>query len=353
MKTNNLNKYVEFSKDNPFGTQSKMLFHLDRINSYMISGDTFPIFMEVSLTDRCNLKCKWCIAENRGDSTKSLQIESLLKFISDFKRLGGKALTFSGGGEPTLYPFFEIATLKAVENQVELGLMTNGFFSKKLIPIIGDNFRWVRISLDTLNKDTYTKCKGVDAVDIVVSNIKELRNHNCKVGINCNIGENISIEDIKEIIGLVDFSDYIQFRPILPRYFKNENIQINEEVWNFLKELNHPKVNISVDKFKDLNNQNLFPFETCEGHFFSPILNSDGDIKVCMYHPTDSRFSFGNIHQNSLEEIWSSQQRKDSIQFIRNLDYKKNCQMCCKLFELNKFIDFIKNPSMSLDINFL
>jgi radical SAM protein with 4Fe4S-binding SPASM domain len=311
--------------------------------------------MEVSLTDRCNLKCKWCIAENRGNSTQSLEIKHLLQFISDFKRLGGKALTFSGGGEPTLYPFFKEATIEAVKNNVDIGLMTNGLFQNNLIETIGNNFKWVRISLDTLNNETYKRCKGVDAVSTVVENIKELRKFKCKVGINCNVGKDTTVEDVKEIIGrLEDYSNYIQFRPILPRYFKDESIELNDVVWNFLKEVDHPKVNISIDKFKDLSTQNRFSFKSCEGHFFSPILNSNGDIKICMYHPTDKLFSFGNIHEKTFEEIWKSEQRKKVIDHIRKLNYKENCQLGCKLCELNKFIDFIKNTNKDkLDINFL
>jgi len=73
-----------------------------------------------------------------------------------------------------------------------------------------------------------------------------------------------------------------------------------------------------------------------------------------MYHPTDTRFTFGNIYSNTLEEIWNSEQRKITIEFTRRLNYKMNCQMCCKLCELNKFIDFIKNTDRNkLDINFL
>jgi MoaA/NifB/PqqE/SkfB family radical SAM enzyme len=80
----NFNTYLEFG-NNPFASQAKMLFHSDRVSQYILSGDTFPIFMELNLTDRCNLKCSWCISENRNDSSNELKIRELLKFLTEFK----------------------------------------------------------------------------------------------------------------------------------------------------------------------------------------------------------------------------------------------------------------------------
>ena len=354
---NTINNYPEFSKDNPFGSQSKMLYHLDRVQEYISTGDTFPIFMEVNLTDVCNMRCSWCISDNRLDagSLQTLEIESLKRFIIDFSTHGGKALTWSGGGEPTLYKYFEEITLLARDCGIDLGLMTNGAFNKKYIKLIGENFKWVRISLDTLNKDLYKKWKGVDFVDKVLENISLLRSYKTKVGINVNVNVDMEVNDIKNLIdSLYKNCDYIQFRPVLPRYFKDEGIAINNPVWGWLKTYqDDPKINLSYDKFKDLKSNSQFPFKTCEGHYFSPILNADGDIKVCMYHPNRKEFSFGNINRTSLMEIWKSDKRQETIEFVRNFDYKNNCQQCCKLYELNKFIDFIKSPSDKLDINFL
>lgn len=348
---NNFNTYLEL-KDNPFSSQLKMFFHSDRIAQYILSGDTFPIFMELNLTDVCNLKCKWCISDNRI-GVNELKIYPFLKFIEDFKRLGGKAVTFSGGGEPTLYHYFKEVVNKCKEVGLEIGLMTNGVFNEKLIPIIGNNFKWIRISLDFIDKKKYKKYKGIDAVDIVRKNIKLLKKFPMKLGINCNIGKETTIKDIKDILLLKNACSYIQFRPVLPRFFKNEKIEINNRVWNFVKKINDRKINLSLDKFKNLNQKSLFSFSTCDGHFFEPILNANGDVKVCMYHPDDENFTFGNIYENNLEDIWKSIKRKKSIDFVRKLNYFKYCQVCCKLCEINKVLEFIKNPKDEMDINFL
>jgi MoaA/NifB/PqqE/SkfB family radical SAM enzyme len=340
-------KYTQFDGSNPFGSQAKMLKHWDRVSTYLETGDTHPIFMEMNLTSKCNMKCKWCISENFR-RTHTLDTEHVVKFMDEFYAFGGKAVTFSGGGEPTQHPDFEYLLYQAAP--LNLGLMTNGAYNVKYNYAISSNCDWVRISLDTVNREKYKAWKGVDEVDLVLRNIETLRR--TKVGVNCNVGPEHTLFDLVELVERVeDYASYIQFRPILPRYFKNESLQVSE-VFEHLKELNHPLINISNDKLEDLETASLFPFKSCEGHFFSPILNSNGDVCVCMYHPEDPNFVFGNIYRQSFSDIWNSPKRGEVIQSLRQLDYCSNCQVCCKLTELNKFIDFVKNAN-PIDVNFL
>jgi len=351
------NNYANFSGSNPFSSQAKMLHHLDRIYEYMNNGDTTPIFMEVNPTNRCNLKCQWCITEEaRG--REEIEIDPLEGFFTDFYRLGGKAITFSGGGEPTLYPHFERAVSSAKKNALDLGLMTNGIFKEKYVSLIGENFDWVRFSVDTLNSENYSKWKGVDALKVVQKNIESIVNFPVRVGVNCNVNKDFSVKEAEELVNWTKNikADYIQFRPVLPRFFKKgEEPSLNNPVWEYLDSIKstNPQLNLSNDKRQDVGKGYIFPFRSCEGHFFEPILDATGEIKICMYHPRDSRFTFGNIHEKSFEEIWNSEQRKKAIEFVRSLDYSKNCQMCCKLTEPNKLLDFLKHPEEQQDINFL
>lgn len=347
-------KTLNFDK-NPFGVHKKMIYHTDRINEYLQTGDTFPIIMEINLTDICNLNCNYCFCDHRGKHI--LKLEVVIDFIDDFKKLGGKAITFSGGGESTLHKNFMEIVDYAYCNEIDLGLITNGAFkyNSDLLDVIGNCFKWVRISLDTVNKELYEKIKGKDYLDVVLANILLLKQYKCKLGINCNVTLDMKVHDVESLISiLADRVDYIQFRPVLPRFSHKETIDLNNEVWDYLKTVDNNKVVLSYDKFVDLlYENNSFPFTSCEGHFFSPILDSNGDVKVCMYHPNNDNFTFGNINNKSLTDIWYSQKRKDVINYIRNLDYEKECQVCCKLAEINKFIDFIKYPDEQLDINFL
>ena len=85
-------------------------------------------------------------------------------------------------------------------------------------------------------------------------------------------------------------------------------------------------------------NGTAFNFRSCEGHFFEPILDATVEVKFCTYHPMNKKLSFGNIYNFSFKEIWKSAQRKEAIKFVRSVEYKAKCQICCKLSEPNKLV---------------
>ena len=340
-----MKKYVELNKNNPFSSQAKILLHIEHLYDYLIKKDSYPFFMEINPTSLCNLKCKWCISENFTRDSTHIDIDILEKFFKEYANRGGEAINYCGGGEPTLYKHFERSVNFAKEHSIKLGLMTNGFYKESLTSVVGKNFDWARFSLDTVNKVKYKEWKGADGVGQVLKNIYSLVSYDVKVGVNCNVTENHTIDDVRELVDeVMGKVSYVQFRPVLPRYFKKEKIDINREVWDFLlsEYENVKNINLSNDKLNDLDNNKSFNFQQCDGHFFGPILDNFGNICVCMYHPDDERFMFGNIYKNSFDEIWNSSKRKEVIDFVRKLNYKDKCQVCCKLCEVNKALDFMR-----------
>jgi len=290
----------------------------------------------------------------------------LKNFLTEFSSMGGKAITYAGQGEPTFYKNFEEASLYAKKLGLKLGLMTNGVYKQKYSSVIGENFEWVRISLDTVNIEDYKSWKLVDGVGIVKRNINALTNYSVRVGINCNIGPNITKSHIDELIEYVDKNDsisYLQFRPVLPRYYKDQessyrksgNIEINSNVWKHLDSIarGSSKINLSNDKRNDLLNGTAFNFRSCEGHFFEPILAATGEVKICTYHPNNKNLTFGSIYKSSFSDIWNSNQRIKAIQYVREMCYESECQICCKLSEPNKLIDFLNHPNEMMDLDFL
>ena len=354
-----LNIYQQFKGNNPFASQAKMLLHGDRLHQYVTTGDSQPLFCEVNLTNVCNLKCVWCISENFERKNIYLKPEYLKHFIEQFKAIGGKALTWTGGGEPTIYKHFVEVTEYATAHGIDLGLMSNGIYSTSINDTIGTHFKWIRFSVDTLNKAHYKLWKVVEKVDNVINNTAYLRKNypELKLGINCNVHPDLTEAEVDELVEFAEKYDvgFLQFRPILPRYFKHEKVNINHNIWEKIFALeDNPRVNFSMDKFKDIEKENLFPFTKCEAHCFNFVLNSNGDVLVCMYHPNDDRFVFGNIYESSLNDIWQSERRQQVIKFLRNeLNVKESCQACCKLCELNKLCEFINHTKITSDKNFL
>jgi radical SAM protein with 4Fe4S-binding SPASM domain len=93
--------------------------------------------------------------------------------------------------------------------------------------------------------------------------------------------------------------------------------------------------------------------QKCVAHFFVCILNADGDLCVCMYHLGDKRFSFGNIDEQSLSDIWRGAKRREVLDLCSNHLDLETCQVCCKGHEINKFLQLVQTPDPAMDVNFL
>jgi len=67
---------------------------------------------------------------------------------------------------------------------------------------------------------------------------------------------------------------------------------------------------------------NDFPFKRCNAPWVSIVIEADGNVRPCFFHP-----SYGNIRQQSLDKILNSDK---AIDFRKNLDMDKNeiCKKC-------------------------
>lgn len=385
---------------NPFGVQRKLLIdHFDRIVAWKVAGDAFPVEMEVNLTNCCNQACRWCIsayshlnntamaAEERRrrrdelarhfpgamhrEQASGLEPRPLLSFLMSAKKMGLLGVAWSGGGEPTCHPRFDEIVEQTAIIGLDQGLMTNGLYPPRYNPVIGTRLRWIRVSLDTLDEQKYRFQKRTTGFPKVIANIHELVRHDVKVGINMNLAS----WNVEEILSLAEWSrdvgvDYFQIRPILGLPFEStDNSSYRQQLGVDWLQRVRPmledaaalstdtfRVLVSWDKFGDIEAvESSFgrTYRSCKCHFFFCVLNANGDLCVCMYHLHDDRFTFGNIYDDDLENIWKSEKRRRVIEMCADALELSTCQVCCKGHEINKLISSLENPDRSADSHFL
>lgn len=377
--------------DNPFTNQRKMLHHVQVLSNWKNSGDTnSPILIEINLTNICNQACRWCISmyshvsnpamsvdekkikkahlAKSGGKMAGLEFDRVKRFIQEVHTAGTKAITWSGGGEPSVHPLFS-EIVEFTSNYLEQGIMTNGQFPARYVPVVGNNLSWARISLDTFDPEKYAFHRHSKQIHAVIKNIKELSNYPLSLGLNMNIAE----WNMDEIVSFAERGrdlgvNYVQFRPILglPFEMKENTPYTNHLGTNLLPKIEEKirkaqelsndnfKVLCSWDKFKDIQDvENDFgrTYTSCEGHHFMCVLDANGDLNVCMYHLGEDAFVMGNIYQNTFQEIWESTKRSLVIEHCKtNIDFSK-CQSCCKLHNLNKMLHYMNDTPN--EVNFI
>ena len=114
-------------------------------------------YLRLSVTDRCDLRCTYCMPEKMTFLNKKevLSFEEMYRLCSGFIQLGIKKIRITGG-EPLvrkgIMDFFEMLNPNLHKQLKELTLTTNGTQLHKYAgQLYATGVRRINVSLDTLN----------------------------------------------------------------------------------------------------------------------------------------------------------------------------------------------------------
>lgn len=117
-------------------------------------------YLRISVTDRCNLRCKYCMPENGIELLKRediLSIEEIVSFTKIAVEKGIDKVRITGG-EPLVRKniIYLIRLLANIGGIKDLSLTTNGVLLKEFAkPLKDAGLQRVNISLDTVDPDRY------------------------------------------------------------------------------------------------------------------------------------------------------------------------------------------------------
>ena len=134
-------------------------------------------YLRISITDRCNLKCIYCVPRDlipRLSHDEILTYEEILRLVRIGIRLGISKIRVTGG-EPLVrkgvYGF--LTDLSGLDGLADLSLTTNGVSLKtNLNKIKAAGINRINISLDTLNRTKFENITGFDLFDQVWQGIE-------------------------------------------------------------------------------------------------------------------------------------------------------------------------------------
>jgi cyclic pyranopterin phosphate synthase len=180
-------------------------------------------YLRISITDRCNLKCIYCVPRNlieRLPHTEILKYEEILRIVRVGIRLGISKVRVTGG-EPLVrkgvYGFLH--QLSVLDGLTDLSLTTNGVSLKdNLEKIKAAGIRRINISLDTLNRKKYEQITGFDLFDQIWQGIEkalEMGFHPIKLNVVALDG--INDDELTDMARLsFDYPLHIRFIEYMP-----------------------------------------------------------------------------------------------------------------------------------------
>ena len=177
-------------------------------------------YLRISLTDNCNLRCFYCMPEEKyafAPASKLMQVEEIESLAKLFVSQGVKKIRLTGG-EPLVRKDAPKIIEVLGKLDVELAITTNGIRVDEMLPeLLSANIKSINISLDTLQQDKFLKITRRDLYNRVRSNIELLLHHNIRVKINVVVMKDLNENEILDFIALTKHNNieirFIEFMP--------------------------------------------------------------------------------------------------------------------------------------------
>jgi cyclic pyranopterin phosphate synthase len=264
-------------------------------------------YLRLSLTDRCNLRCRYCMPPEgvtKFEHEEILRYEEILRFVRLAVRKGIQKIRLTGG-EPLvrkgILPF--IRELSALPGIQDLSLTTNGLLLPELAdPLRRAGLKRVNISMDSLHPEKYREITGGGNLSQVWAGIEAAKS----VGISpikINVVAIAGFND-KEIF---DFAALTMNHPFQVRFIEFMPFggfwEWKKESWISCDEIRQriearvPLIPAEQTKNSHDGPARLFRFPQAKGEigFISPISNhfcdscnrlrltADGKLRTCLF----------------------------------------------------------------------
>lgn len=180
-------------------------------------------YLRISLTDRCNLRCVYCMPEDGIDKKYHediLRFEEIEKIIDAAASLGVKKVRFTGG-EPLILKDIEklIAYTAAIPTITDIGITTNGILlAEQAEALQKAGLTRVNISLDTLDKKKFKEItRGGDIAKVFAGINKCMELGMFPVKLNAVLMRGFNDDEIDDFIELTNnYPIQVRFIELMP-----------------------------------------------------------------------------------------------------------------------------------------
>jgi SynChlorMet cassette radical SAM/SPASM protein ScmE len=319
-----------------------------------------PRSADISITGRCNLRCKYCSHfTSSGDSGTDLPKEEWLKFFRELNRCAVFKVTLEGG-EPFFREDLEELINGIVQNRMRFSILSNGtLITEKMASFLASTGRCdgVQVSIDGSTPVTHDVFRGKGTFYRAIRGVKQLQKHNVPVSVRVTIHKN-NVRDLDGIaallldnIGLETFSTNAASYMGLCRQ-NSEIVQLTVEERSIAMEnllrLNkkyNGRINASagplaegvtwleMEKARRSGKERLPDkgyLTGCGGPMYTIAIRSDGVIIPCIQM---SHIQLGRINRDDLRDVWQNHPELNRL--------RQRCNIPLKDFEFCRDCDYI------------
>jgi GTP 3',8-cyclase len=324
---------------------AKIFDYPERLIDFKKGNPCKPITVAIHATNQCNCKCSYCNYQ-RLRGSDMLSDNEWATILGKLKAEGVQGINITGGGEPLLNPYLKKAVELAKKLGFNLGLITNGICLDQFHDHI-KYFDWIRVSIDTDNREDYLKIRGVDEFDRVIHNLEQAVELKRELFLGTTIGTHaVAIpENIDNLTRMAYFYkdigvDYFQFRPEeQTEYTLSDFNKIELGVIPVAKALETADFQVltSPYKWEKMRSQERI-YSKCYAADFIGAIDARGNWFVCCHWVGYPYLCYGNLITESLGAILPN---KKLVQARINVT---KCQIDCRGTMLNEALHGLKHP---------
>ncbi len=309
-----------------------------------------PFHLSLFIVNRCNVRCFFCFARDMLETGAILPWDVLRRTLLEAIEMDLRSVSFSGGGEPLLYPQLNELLEFLRQHKISIDFFnTNGVtLTPSLIEKLFDvGLREITFSLNETTPATYSEMMNCpprffDRVVQALTNIrkhretKNARNPQIRIQLMIWRGNYKRLEEmyrfsasLKPDVIYLNTIEQLSDEQRMSSVEREECKTILSKVFEEDRERGLIQINFSQEGLQEFASQELVKsnphfyyidgqppskerIEYCYTGWFHALIDALGDVYPCCYLMGDPRHVVGNVTRQSMRDIWYG---KDYAQF--------------------------------------
>ena len=336
-------------------TPLKIFHYKEKLDSLSKEKDILPpIHIRIKPTNRCNHNCRYCAyrvdnLQLGKDMRLSDEIprEKMIEIINDIIDMGVKAITFSGGGEPLIYPYLAESIKALAKSSISIAALTNGSkLNGEIAKQLSENATWIRVSMDGWDDESYRHYRkaGNNEYTLIMNNMESFKklSGKCVLGVSLIIDENNHDKIYQQVKRLKDLGvDNVKISPCIVNnsgrlnneYHKSFFTKAKQEAQKAKKDLEDNNFEV-FDSYHELDEKFDKDYTWCPYIQILTVVGADLNIYSCQ----DKAYNMdnglvGSIKIQSFKKFWFNNESK----FFK-INPSMDCQHHCVANKKNQLV---------------
>ncbi len=338
MPQNILSQWLNYFKNHRYQKNADIIYQESRDNIANVHG--YPTRCFIEITDKCNLKCKFCghsfIKVKRTNIPDSVieKIRPLFPYMSEVWVVGfGESLI-----DPRFFDILAMIPKRIMTRYVSNGLLMNREAARKMVDL---RLMDLCISIDAIDEASYFQTRGVNGFNKIIENIKVLNEIKQQKGskypelrlsytfFRSNAEKFLDFIDLAHSLGAVCVSaDYLT---VYREDLIHESLFWDQELGNRVFKAAQEKCDklgmiLSLPPSFEEAARTEKPGDqpVCYEPWNFVRFRSNGQLSPCCVND----IQLGNLEEKSFDEIWNGKDYQEFRKQVNTSRYDLNCKQC-------------------------